>query len=902
MHPFHYQQLEPLQILQQHFHEESELGTMIRQSWEAMILEAGMSGHMTSWNYEELNECITDCWLKSTWQYCWNNNISIEDGMPELPLKRTNDALLMDVFIHKGKFKNKDLKLLNQCRTYLKVTTVSDISSADGKRLLPGVIDGDFQAQEEDKYKWPRQPDRLTSDHWNIWKQALQLTLCNAYDNAHSLRTPLGAWLKDPSTSRTWYYNANTYTLYKQHSSGWHVYTSPRQPRPGSTFKRANRTTSQLPPHSRPADAWIRTADPSTVIFGSHYAQVASQQPADPAPADAPELTLHQCLLPSDSPNHWATKVITQRTKGTDGGKNVAQAIRQGKAKAICDGSYKHHKGTAGFCVHGDNDLFRIMGSNCTPGRTCDQSPYRSELGGVVGTLELLKALCKAHKIRTGAVTVGIDCESAIKTITADNPPPVHASQWDMINECRQLLKELPIQVTFRWIEGHQDEKGKPKHSLDWWARQNIRMDQRAKMHLRKHEHTPLIQTNLAHEMLPVWIGDAKMTHFPKELIHELTCTKVIKRYWCRKDSISPEQYESINWTAAKKSLQEAPRGMQRFHGKFASRHIGVGRMMKIRKEWGHSRCPLCGCNEETTQHVIQCPDARATKVWNSSMEDLNTWLKEQGTEPTLHKLIIRNLNQWRQGRRCWTGTEGDPHAIRAIRGQGNIGWFNALLGRQHSLMETVQEHRYQSKRIRKSGHRWAVVLNKKFRTILWNMWEHRNSILHGTTDNFHAKMVTAAVDKDIAQDFRNGKLKILKGDKYLFKSKKQLLKQPLLVKQRWLDRVTGARKAWRAHQLKGPSLLHEQIFMANHLGRQLDPLPPPPPAEPPPPPPQLPTLGEQQGLATWLGQTPPSTLIPATNTKPRKRKRKAPTHSERALMTKWRRTAAPLPDSNKTI
>lgn len=122
---------------------------------------------------------------------------------------------------------------------------------------------------------------------------------------------------------------------------------------------------------------------------------------------------------------------------------------------------------------------------------------------------------------------------------------------------------------------------------------------------------------------------------------------------------------------------------------------------------------------------------------------------------------------------------------MRAIRGQRKIGWFNALLGRQHSLLEEVQEHRYQTVKLRKTGSRWAVVLNKKFRKILWNMWDHRNSILHGTTDNFHLKMVTAAADKDTAKEFRNGKRKILRGDKYLFKNKKQTLKEPLLVKQR---------------------------------------------------------------------------------------------------------------------
>ena len=106
-----------------------------------------------------------------------------------------------------------------------------------------------------------------------------------------------------------------------------------------------------------------------------------------------------------------------------------------------------------------------------------------------------IKALCDHHNITTGKVIVGVDCEGAINKVDADHPPKANEKHYDLIMECRRLRASLPVTVEFKWIEGHQDKKGK---RLDWWARQNIRMDQRAKQFWRKHKHNPRHNQNMA--------------------------------------------------------------------------------------------------------------------------------------------------------------------------------------------------------------------------------------------------------------------------------------------------------------------------------------------------------------------------------------------------------------------
>jgi hypothetical protein len=49
------------------------------------------------------------------------------------------------------------------------------------------------------------------------------------------------------------------------------------------------------------------------------------------------------------------------------------------------------------------------------PGWEDDQSPYRSELTGIVGSLTLLLAVCYSFDIQSGSVTLALDGDSAMK-------------------------------------------------------------------------------------------------------------------------------------------------------------------------------------------------------------------------------------------------------------------------------------------------------------------------------------------------------------------------------------------------------------------------------------------------------------------------------------------------------
>jgi hypothetical protein len=58
--------------------------------------------------------------------------------------QRQGDEHLMDIAIRSDAFDESTLRIINQCRLHLNVVTASDITIADGTRLIPGIEWGEI--------------------------------------------------------------------------------------------------------------------------------------------------------------------------------------------------------------------------------------------------------------------------------------------------------------------------------------------------------------------------------------------------------------------------------------------------------------------------------------------------------------------------------------------------------------------------------------------------------------------------------------------------------------------------------------------------------------------------------------------------------------------------------------
>jgi hypothetical protein len=133
-------------------------------------------------------------------------SIDLPTRLLRTPLQlRRGDLNLMEAFSTLG-WKSPKLRLLNNCRLYLQIETLAEISTADGGRIIPAAWNG-RSLPSTSTLLWSRQ---ARPNSWAPWRQAIaQLFLLDTtatYRQVNSLvlRSRLGRWSNHHSQYRRW--------------------------------------------------------------------------------------------------------------------------------------------------------------------------------------------------------------------------------------------------------------------------------------------------------------------------------------------------------------------------------------------------------------------------------------------------------------------------------------------------------------------------------------------------------------------------------------------------------------------------------------------------------------------------------------------------------------------------
>ena len=377
----------------------------------------------------------------------------------------------------------------------------------------------------------------------------------------------------------------------------------------------------------------------------------------------------------------WAVSEFTL----SDNGIAIAQALIQGTAIAVSDGSFKDSQGTSAFILEGCSKAGRLVGVNVIPGDDSSQSPYRSELGGVAGILECLHCICVAHDIYEGKVEVGLDGEQAMKEAFGDWPLNPSRPDFDLLQHIRGMIASSPLTFSSRWIASHQDDD-KDLASIDHWGQLNVECDGLAKSFWNSNALARTWRPNiqLGFEKWSLWIDDKKLSQLDKKKLYAFTFSEKTETYWHRKHSLTPQLITSINWDACEAAMGQLPFGRKRWLIKHATGFCGVGRREFLRGNQSHDECPRCGLSE-SSQHVVECKGTGTDLTFALALQKLETHLTVIDTAPTLLAAIMKRLRQWRRlGDRDLPKFRGFDQwgTQHAVREQDSIGWYQLLLGR----------------------------------------------------------------------------------------------------------------------------------------------------------------------------------------------------------------------------
>jgi hypothetical protein len=474
--------------------------------------------------------------------------------------------------------------------------------------------------------------------------------------------------------------------------------------------------------------------------------------------------------------------------------------------------------------LEGSTSAGRIVGVNVIPGEEESQSPYRSELGGIAGILEVLHCVCGVYQVSVGHVTVGLDGEQAMKEAFGDWPLDPGRPDYDMLQHIRGMILASPLTFSSRWIESHQDDSRSVAH-LDRWGKLNVECDGLAKSFWNTNAlaQTWMANRQFGFEKWSVWIAQKKLSTVDKRKLYAFTFSERTQQCWHRKSSLTPELITSINWEACAEAMGSLPFGKKRWLLKHATGFCGVGRREFLRGNQDHDECPRCG-ESESSKHVVECKGTGGDLTFAVALQKLDISMTTLDTAPHIQKAILQRLKQWRK--------YGDADLPRfrdydmwgtqhAVKEQDAIGWYQFLLGRFGRKWSDAQQRFIDSLQKKNTGRRWTISLIQKALDVAWDMWEQRNDIKHNT---LHPRRAAEVLDIKVQLQllYRTGRKGFLTQDCLLFsKSEATLLKGDPSEMLQWITSVLNAtRRAAEAQNDMEATMTSERALMKIWLAR----------------------------------------------------------------------------------
>ena len=796
-HVYYEQGVHSLKMLLLHAAIPSMLGKMYRANIEQAQLAVGTAAPLFSLDYATHHFLISDSLVKAIWHFTSETGIEVHSTSAHAKLQRMNDRSLMDLVRSYRVLTDAELLGFNRVRCRNMVYSVADISTGDGRSIESKAFSGIPPTTLSSRYHFPR--ERPTDANLRAWKKGLSLfTVTGRRWLAPELH--LGPWITEPHrTTTTWWFDSSSRSLYETIRNLYRIYRprNDREIRHGTNFYACD-VSSHLPANVHRATAFKHGN--GLVEFGGAAAISLTVEPT--------YQTLRSVIQSLDS--NWPL----EHASFPDDGIVLANAIRKGTAQGVSDGSYfaqlAPHLASASWIAE-DSEMVvdqRASHGSCkgvvrTSGTTRETNAQRGEYQGIHTILLFLKALCIFHDITEGLIRLGCDNTNSVRdAITTNLRVPASRAHVDMVRAIRRLIHDLPITVIFEHVEGHQDDFALVE-DLPRMAQLNVLVDTWAKQFLRtmiERDSTllgglPPCPSDLHGEGWTIAVDGVKATGDPAAMIRFAATAPDMQFYLNKREFLSNDLFYHIDWDAIHSAMSFLPQQFQLWAVKNASGWCAVGQKMLLWKKWDDDHCPCCDEPDETSRHVVLCPDERMRIAWIEPLRGFQIWLEESDTHPDIIACIIAAIED-RDPDTHFTDF-AEPEILEAAIDQDNIGWHNFLEGRISNQWRIIQQQHMISISSRTAIHTWTGNFIANIFKLTHSAWIARRDILHARAPNGLPKARAEALLTRIRAEYALGPNTLLNVDQHRLTDRtlEQLLHCSANTQQNWLDDIAEARK-----------------------------------------------------------------------------------------------------------
>ena len=150
------------------------------------------------------------------WEFAFNAGLHLDIHHAQIHLSRQFDAPLMITFAKMRQ--GRDMRALNKVRLYHDVTTIADISTADGTQIDPTFLSSGQSTSRRNDFKWPEKHEIKPAD-LALWRKAIK-SLCAL--QLH-LSVPLERWKtrqSDWTLNWNWFSSTTADKIFHQNKDG----------------------------------------------------------------------------------------------------------------------------------------------------------------------------------------------------------------------------------------------------------------------------------------------------------------------------------------------------------------------------------------------------------------------------------------------------------------------------------------------------------------------------------------------------------------------------------------------------------------------------------------------------------------------------------------------------------
>jgi hypothetical protein len=792
-----------------HVFAHDSIGNMILIELRHLQLESGSGIHLLASPSVDF-PYLTPCWLTSMREFMARHCIQLTVAKARVvPLARDHDRYLMDDFRVLPNLTGEDLYDINRVRIFLQVTTLSDITDGSGRNIMEEAYEARPMSDRKSRLRWPRQLV-ITTKQRNLWKKALE----SAYTSwGRKLHKPLGHWTGSPNQTWSAMYStiSNTVTVTDTQTSSTQYYSVQQSSRWYMTA-----TEQEHAQDDRDSDTadWrcnipvtVERFFPSSIRVSMHPSTSSGSTPSRILP------------LPSNFKDYIATlPEITQRLllrfEFVPGGERTLRECltNNSKLRVASDGSFDPDAELAsfGWQLLGNGNVL-VRGAGPVDGAPDLLSSTRAELFGIAAALELLYQFCVFAKLSasTSKVILWVDNKAAITKVNRTRKKGAKRRRLchdaDIICQIKDRLDRLPLKIHLQWVKSHQDRKT-PYNDLDMAGRMNVDADSLAEsFRSRMTEDTFLpIRQGLENHLTAVtlMIDGVRISSHYSHTIRSTIQKKKHRSYLQEKHKWSDTVWQAIDLDALKSAfltLDPIKRisCSKRIHGW----HNTGAQKAHISPEAPEAhKCPRCQLAPETPEHVLQCTHSSAHK---RRFELIPPMKRRMLTVPgcRVQQIFFDCLRSWLANPDnispdlSHIPLEQRGFVETALSEQKAIGWdmcFRGYLSRHWALAVSanprLHKHDKQPTSTRSNtGKTWTRKVISQLWDFAHEMWLHRNSFLHDTTNTDCQQMKGAAVDAAITALYSQVESYAAE-DRWRFDMPLSLrLRTPLRSRRRWL-------------------------------------------------------------------------------------------------------------------